>query len=105
MRIYTIEDIFQDPHYAARGSIQHIPDQVLGSVAMAQVVPRLSETPGHINHAGEWVGSSTKSVLQSYLGMNELELNMLQAQGVIFDQPKPTEVESQDQLTSQDNIS
>ena len=95
LRIYTIEDIFRDPHYAARGSIQHIPDQVLGSVAMAQVVPRLSETPGHIDHAGEWVGSSTKSVLQSYLGMNEIELNMLQAQGVIFDQPEPSDVESQ----------
>ena len=43
-RIYTIADIFKDPHYAARHSIVNAPDRDLGTVAMAGVVPRLSGT-------------------------------------------------------------
>ncbi len=45
-RIFTIADIFNDPHYQARGSIVQAPDADLGTVAMAAVVPRLSATPG-----------------------------------------------------------
>ena len=45
-RIYTIADIFRDPHYAARGSIVAAPDRDLGAVAMAGVVPRLSDNAG-----------------------------------------------------------
>src|SRR5262249_41580544 len=45
-RIFTIADIFADPHYAARKSIVSAPDEDLGTVAMAAVVPRLDATPG-----------------------------------------------------------
>ena len=45
-RIFTIADIFRDPHFAARNSIVSAADGNLGTVAMAGVVPRLSATPG-----------------------------------------------------------
>ncbi len=88
MRIFSIEDIFKDPHYAARGSIQHVPDSRLGSVAMAEVVPRLSQTPGKIESAGSWVGANTCNALRDLLGVTDAELESLQQQGVIFDRPE-----------------
>ena len=82
-RIYTIADIFADPHYKARGSIAHAPDADLGSVAMATVVPRLSQTPGAVRHAGHRVGEDTREVLQTLLGLDPARIASLERAGVI----------------------
>ena len=82
-RIFTIADIFADPHYHARGSIVHAPDDDLGSVAMAAVVPRLSATPGGVRHAGHAIGQDTRAVLRELLGMATQTIDALQAQRVI----------------------
>ncbi|MEO5695169.1 MAG: CoA transferase [Usitatibacter sp.] len=82
-RIFTIADIFGDPHYKARGSIAQAPDPDLGTVAMANVVPRLSATPGAIRHAGRETGGDTRQVLSELLGMDDETLDALEAQGVI----------------------
>ena len=81
--IFTIADIFRDPHYAARGSIVRAPDPELDGVAMANVVPRLSRTPGRVRHAGHDVGGDTRRVLGEILGLPPGEIDALQAQGVI----------------------
>jgi hypothetical protein len=47
-RIYTIADIFADPHYQARGSIAQAPDAQLGTVAMANVVPHLEQETAYL---------------------------------------------------------
>lgn len=83
MRIYTIADIFGDPHYRARGAIVQAPDEQLGSVAMANVVPRLSATPGSVRHAGHQPGHDTRRVLQERLGLDGAALDALEAAGVI----------------------
>jgi crotonobetainyl-CoA:carnitine CoA-transferase CaiB-like acyl-CoA transferase len=83
MRIYTLADIFADPHYRARGSIAEAPHESLGSVAMAQVVPRLSATPGGIRHAGGAIGGATREVLGGRLGLDAAALDALAAAGVI----------------------
>jgi len=82
-RIFTIADIFGDPHYQARGSIVRAPDPDLDTVAMAAVVPRLSATPGGVRHAGHAVGADTRRVLADLLGMSAGQLDALEAQGVI----------------------
>ena len=82
-RIYTIADIFKDPHYAARRSIVAAPDSDLGSVAMAGVVPRLSATPGEIRHAGRAVGEDTRGVLAEVLGLGSEAIAGLERSGVI----------------------
>jgi crotonobetainyl-CoA:carnitine CoA-transferase CaiB-like acyl-CoA transferase len=71
-RIYTIADIFKDPHYTARRS-----------VAMAGVVPRLSATPGEIRHAGRAVGEDTRAVLSELLGYGSEVIATLERSGVI----------------------
>ena len=49
---------------------------------MTNVVPRLSETPGEIVHAGGSHGRDTQAVL-SELGVGTDELERLRAEGVV----------------------
>nr|WP_255640222.1 hypothetical protein [Cupriavidus sp. EM10] len=46
--MYNIDDVFADPHFVARDSIQHRPHDRLGMVAVPNVTPRLTETPGYV---------------------------------------------------------
>ena len=82
-RVFTIADIFGDPHYRARGSIAQAPDPDLGTVAMANVVPRLSATPGAVRHAGHQVGEDTHRVLRELLDLDDVTLAVLERDGVI----------------------
>ena len=82
-RIYTLSDIFNDPHYAARGAIVQMPDEALGTVAAAAPVPRLSLTPGTVRHSGRRVGQDTQSVLCELAGLGDSEIAALWAAGVI----------------------
>lgn len=82
-RIFTMADIFRDPHYRARESIVAAPDDDFGSVAMAAVVPRLSATPGRIAHSGHRVGQDTRQVLTRLLHYPDARIDSLQAAGVI----------------------
>lgn len=83
-RIFTMADIFRDPHYRARGMLVKAADDDLGSVAMAAPVPRMSETPGCIRHAGKRVGQDTRRVLAEVAGLSTEALDRLEAERVIF---------------------
>jgi crotonobetainyl-CoA:carnitine CoA-transferase CaiB-like acyl-CoA transferase len=87
-RVYTIADIFADPHYAARKSIVAAPDEAMGSVAMAGVVPRLSATPGGIRHAGRAIGQDTRAVLREVLAYDVDAIAALVKAGVITCAPE-----------------
>ena len=62
-RVYTIADIYQDPHFAAREMLQQVPHPQLGHTTQVGVVPRLSATPGQIRHTGPALGADTDAVL------------------------------------------
>ncbi len=81
-RIFTIADIFEDPHYRARKSIVSAPDENMGSVAMATVVPRMSTTPGAVRHAGRDIGEDTRSVLRDLLGLSDGDIDTLIRDGI-----------------------
>lgn len=83
-RIYTMQDIFADPHFAAREAIVTATDPVLGPVAMTNVTPRLSSTPGKVNWPGRQTGEDTYSVLGDDLGMTRREVADLIEAGVLF---------------------
>ena len=83
-RIYTMEDVFNDPHYAAREMIVEVPDDDLGSVKLANIVPRLSATPGQIRKAGGQTGVDTRSVLREFTELTPDEILALEADGVVF---------------------
>jgi crotonobetainyl-CoA:carnitine CoA-transferase CaiB-like acyl-CoA transferase len=84
-RVYTIADIFGDPHFSARESIVRAPDEEWGEVAMAQVVPRLSGTPGRVRHAGAGVGADTRRVLEGTFGLPAHRVAELLERGVVSD--------------------
>ena len=87
-RVCTMEDLFQDPHVQSRGAIVDAPDPELGSVAMAEVVPRLSDTPGGVVHAGGEVGADTRFVLEETFGIDPERIDALVASGAIAERQR-----------------
>ena len=80
-RIYTAADIATDPHYAARGMIEHhhLPDGQ--PIDLPGIVPKLSATPGETQWLGPALGEHTADVLAS-IGIDAAQLEQLRAQGV-----------------------
>ncbi|OGR24215.1 MAG: formyl-CoA transferase [Desulfobacca sp. RBG_16_60_12] len=82
--IYTIADIFRDPHYAAREMIVRMKDSEIGDLAMPGLVPKLSETPGRLDWTGPiQLGSHNLEVYGELLGLTQAELAELAAEGII----------------------
>jgi crotonobetainyl-CoA:carnitine CoA-transferase CaiB-like acyl-CoA transferase len=75
--IFTVADIFADPHYAARDMLLEVPHEQLGSVTMTGVVPKLSRTPGAVRWSGRRIGADTRAVLRDDLGMSDAEIDAL----------------------------
>lgn len=63
-RVYTVADIYQDEHFAARRMLQAVPHPVLGHTTQVGVVPRLSATPGRVRHTGPELGADTAAIRQ-----------------------------------------
>jgi crotonobetainyl-CoA:carnitine CoA-transferase CaiB-like acyl-CoA transferase len=78
-RIYTIADIYQDPHYAARQMIVKVPYPKLGHTMQAGVVPKLSRTPGSVRCSGPDTGANTQQVLEELGYSGEAIQRLLQA--------------------------
>ncbi len=87
-RIYSMADIFQDPHYRARGMLASVPDADFGSLTMAAPVPRLTATPGSIRSSGGRVGCDTFDVLRHVLGLSTAEVERLERDNVISSKPR-----------------
>lgn len=81
--IHSIEGIFNDAHYAARESIIAVEDPKLGMVRMSNVVPRLSRTPGRVEHTGRELGQDNDEVYHQILGLSKAELDNLREERVI----------------------
>ncbi len=82
-RIYTIADIFSDPHYQARGMLQRAASEEFGEATVTGVVPKLSRTPGEVGWAGRAVGSDTHAVLADLLGLQPDTIAAMQQAGII----------------------
>ena len=81
--IHSIDEIFQDPHFAARENLLRISDPEVGEVTIPGVVPRLSATPGRVARLGPALGEATDDVYRGLLGLTEAEVAALRAKGVI----------------------
>jgi len=82
-RIYTVEDIFNDPHYRARDMLVQVDEPTLGPVTVTGVVPKLSQTPGAVRWAGRGIGADTEDVLSGTLGLDAAEIARLEADGIV----------------------
>ena len=80
---HDIAGIFEDAQYRERGNIATVDDEELGPIRMQNVVPRLSETPGGIDHAGPRKGAYNDEVYGELLGLSADERERLAGDGVI----------------------
>ncbi|HEY0398622.1 MAG TPA: CoA transferase [Acidimicrobiia bacterium] len=65
--VYSIADIFAEPHYWAREAIIEVEDDELGPVRMQGVVPKFSRTPGAVRHTGPRIDQDRESILADWL--------------------------------------
>ncbi|MDY0106828.1 MAG: CoA transferase [Giesbergeria sp.] len=82
-RVYTIADIYADPHFKAREMLQAVPHPVLGHTTQAGVVPRLSATPGRIHRTGPDLGADGQDVLAHELGLDASQIDALVSAGAV----------------------
>ena len=81
--VYDTAQILDDPHYRERDDILDIDDPELGPTQMVGVVPKFSETPGAVEHAGPTLGEHNEGVYGEWLGLGEAEMADLQRRGAI----------------------
>jgi len=73
--VYSVADVFEDPHIKARENIACvIDDELQDTIQMPNVIGKFSDTPGIVRHAAPRLGASNRDVLIGELGLNEHEL-------------------------------
>jgi formyl-CoA transferase len=80
--VYSIADIFADPHYAARDMLVEVDHPKLGNLTVPGVVPKFSETPGAVRRAGPTLGEHNHEVYAE-IGLSADDLAALEERGVI----------------------
>jgi crotonobetainyl-CoA:carnitine CoA-transferase CaiB-like acyl-CoA transferase len=81
--LYSIKDIFEDPHYEARGDLERIQDPRAGELVLPASVLRLSETPPELRHAGRALGADNDYVYADLLGLSADRIAALRSAQVI----------------------
>ncbi len=82
-RIYRAPEMLEDPHFAARNIIVRLAHPDFGEIAMQDVVPRLSETPGEVRWVGFFNDTATTEIYTGLLGKSREELALLREKRVI----------------------
>lgn len=82
-QLYSIEDIFNDPQYAARGNLMKVVDDRAGELVLPSALPRLSETPAAFKNAGRALGADNAEIFGELLSIPENEIRRLRGAGII----------------------
>jgi len=81
--LYSVADIFADPHYQARGDLLTVDDPVNGRLVVPAPFPRMSETPAQLDHLGLPLGACNQEIYGGLLGMSADDIDALTRKGVI----------------------
>jgi formyl-CoA transferase len=82
--LYSVEDIFEDPQYAAREMLIQHEDPELGPYVGPGIVPKLSETPGKVRWSATWeIGSHNEEIYRGLLDLSTAELADLREHHII----------------------
>lgn len=80
--IYTVEDIFADPHFAERGMFEQV--EIDGKpLTIPAILPKLASTPGCTEWPGGEVGSHTEEILCSILNYSYEDVQAMRAARVV----------------------
>jgi len=80
--IYSVADMFTDPHYQARELFETV-EIGSGTLKIPAITPKLSATPGRTESAGPELGEHTDEVLKQLLGMTRAQLAELREEKII----------------------
>ena len=81
--VYNAQQIVEDPHYQEREDIIEVDDPELGRTRMLGIVPKFSETPGGVEHAGPHIGEHNHPIYREWLGYGDAEISELSQKGLI----------------------
>ena len=81
-KIYTVADIADDPHYAARGMLQRVQLQDGSELSVPGFVPKLSRTPGGHRRNAPDLGQDTDAVLTE-IGLTGQQIAALRERGIV----------------------
>ncbi len=70
-KVFTAQDMVEDPHYAAREDVVTVEDPEIGAFPMQNVIPRLSETPGEVRWTGPALGQHNEEVYGGLLKLDD----------------------------------
>jgi crotonobetainyl-CoA:carnitine CoA-transferase CaiB-like acyl-CoA transferase len=80
--IFSVQDMFEDPQYHARGLFQDV--TINGEpLKIPAIIPRLSKTPGRTDFPGPELGAHNEEVFGSILGLDQSKQQTLKAEGII----------------------
>ena len=82
-RVYTIADIYADPHFRAREMLVEVPHPSIGHTTQTGIVPKLSATPGSIRHSGPEIGADGERILRERLGWSDAAIRAARAEGAL----------------------
>ncbi len=81
--VFTAEDVFNDPHIAARNMLVTVDDPVAGSRKFARSPLHLSSSPEIPTESAPQLGEHTDEILKNLLRYGENEIEQMRDQGVI----------------------
>ncbi|HXG41328.1 MAG TPA: CaiB/BaiF CoA-transferase family protein [Dehalococcoidia bacterium] len=80
--VYSLDEVFADPHVRQRGMLVELQDPEAGTVRQVGIGPKLSDTPGSIRTLGPRLGEHTDQVLRE-AGYSEAEVAALRQAGAV----------------------
>jgi formyl-CoA transferase len=81
--VYNVKDIFEDPHFNARDALIDVEDEELGEITMTGVFPKMSETPGDVDHPGPPLGAHTDEILRERTSATSGDIEQLADDGIV----------------------
>ncbi|AMY09908.1 Succinyl-CoA:(R)-benzylsuccinate CoA-transferase subunit BbsF [Luteitalea pratensis] len=81
--IYSVADQLGDPHFVARGLIEHVTVETGEEVTIPAIAPQLSSTPGRTTWPGPPLGAHNAEVYGGMLGLTPEAIADLVTRGVI----------------------
>jgi formyl-CoA transferase len=81
-KIYTVADIANDAHFAARGMLEQVVMDDGTQLTVPGFVPKMSLTPGGHRRNAPSLGQDTDAVLRE-MGLSEVQIDALRQRGIV----------------------
>ncbi|MBN2563403.1 MAG: CoA transferase [Phycisphaerae bacterium] len=81
--VNNMQSLFADPQVLHRGMIAEVPHATIGTLRLAGIPIKYSETPGTVRHPPPLLGEHTDEILTGVLGCPPEKIEALRRQGVV----------------------